>query len=366
MGYTIQKSGHTYRILWQLGKRERRNVPKDSREAAELGFRPDMTATEAKKRAQQLSSERWAELHAKRAATTAAILQKYKKMRGAFLTDDDAEEFERAYLTEKNIARPHWNTMQRIIVDCATHPSQWYRLSSVIYSQFMKHRYSPAYCKKLLRYLNMWGYFICERQGKAWKDIETPPSKWARKIRDAFEKRIGCSGFRSLPLTPEKLAEAKSKMIPEHYKWLFISLWFGLRPREVDNLRKASVGVWRIDTTDSRFVAVLCIFQEKLYERGIQREDCWKYIPCCEPEQSEALKIIQAGEFKAPLNTRMKAVIGERYTRYAGRQGFHELMRRGRGYDLEDVSKWLGHLTTATTQRSYPEIPKASFRRKAG
>lgn len=366
MPYYVLKSGDTWRLTWQEGKRIMRHVSKDSTEARQAGFRTEMTIDQAKSRAKQLQSENWVKREADKQARSKALLEKYRKLRGAFLTDSDAEEFEKNWLKEKNIRRSHWHTMQRILVDCATHPSEWYKRSSVLYEQFVKHRYSPAYCKKLLRYLNIWGYFLCERQNRAWKDVEAPAPSWSKKIRDAYEKRIGKSSFKSQPLTPALLDDAKPKLDRQHFNWLFLSLWFGLRPREVNNLRRDDASLWYIDTGDARFT-VLAVFQEKLYERGIRKEDCWKYIPIVEPEQMEGLKIVRSGEFRAPLNKNIQRIFAGQYTRYAGRQGFHDLMRRQRGHELEDVSKWYGHLTLSTTQRQYPDQPRASFKgRKAG
>lgn len=364
MGYQVSRSGkQTWRLIFQKGQKEKRNIAKDSREAKELGFSTEFTYEEAKARADQLRDEKWVLEHAEKESKSKALFHRYQKLRSAFLTDKDADEFERIYIPEKRIAKPHWHTMQSIIVAVGIHPSYWYQQSSVIFQEFTKRKYSPNYCKKLLRYLNMWGYFLCVKQNKAWKDVENTSVFWKRKIADAYEKRIQRTSMESEPISPELLEEKRLKLSRENYNWIFISIQFGLRPREVDNLLSANVGLWKIEVSPE-FGYVLHVFQQKLYERGIPREKCWKFVPTVLQGQIKAIGIIKSKNFKRPIGKQGKLfrdVFGRGFTAYGGRKNFVDMLR-DQGYDLETVSRWAGHRSVRTTERDYSKSTKVFYR----
>src|SRR5690606_20909167 len=132
----------------------------------------------------------------------------------------------------------------------------------------------------------------------------------------------------SIPLTVEMLEKAKLSLSEEHFNWLKISLWFGLRPNEVDSLKKLN----RKDHTSPYFekhedgkTDILVVYQSKL--RLQKQKDRWKYIPLCEPEQIEMKKIITEGNFKRPLVKTLQLHIDEELNNYGGRKGFTDLMK---------------------------------------
>lgn len=347
MPYYVQKNGSTYRLTWRKGNEKPRNVSKESDEAIKAGFRPDMTLEQAQIRAKQLQAESWVELKAKQAARAKAVLERYAKLRSAFLTDEDAFQFEREYLGEYKIRRPHWNTMQRIIVDVGIHPSQWHKQKSKLYDQFRLKRCSANYAKKLLRYLNLWGYFLCEKQNKAWMKVDGLDGVWRNKL-----ERARHPGGASLPLTPKMLEDAKKDIAEEHYNWLFISVWFGLRPEEVDQLRMKRGKLWDLKT-DSELGFILEVYQTKLEKRGVKEEHCWKAIPTLFPEQLKAVEIIQSQNFKRPAGKGgkfMRHVFGNGYSLYAGRNNFSGMLR-DRGRTQEERKHWMGHLSVSTTEQ---------------
>jgi integrase len=159
------------------------------------------------------------------------------------------------------------------------------------------------------------------------------------------------------------LRDVRLKIKKEHYNWIYISVAFGLRPREVENLRLKNDNLWRIQH-DSEFKYVLHVFQEKLYERGITKEKCWKYIPCVMEEQIKVIEIIQNTEFKKPIGAGAKGfrhIFGGGFTAYGGRKNFVDMLR-DLGYDLETVSKWAGHLSVKTTEASYSKNTGVFYR----
>jgi len=354
MPYYVYKSGKNWDLKFQQGKLNRYHVPKDSNEAKLAGFNSEMTYLEAYERAKQLQAETWIEEQARKEKKSRDVIEKYQKLKIAYLNHGEVQEFERIYLPEKKIRQPHWHTMKSIIINVGIHPSQWYKQSSLLYQEFIRRKYSPNYIKKLLRYLNIWGYFVCEKHNKAWKDVEFPAGSWKRKIADTYESRIKRASFESDPISFELLNDVRTKIKKEHYNWIFISIAFGLRPREVDNLKSLNANLWRIEK-NKNFGYVLHIFQEKLYERGVSKEKAWKYIPCIMNEQIEAIELIKSKAFKKPIGAGAKgfrSIFGYGFTAYGGRKNFVDMLRN-QGYDLETVSKWAGHLTVKTTEQSY-------------
>ncbi len=66
---------------------------------------------------------------------------------------------------------------------------------------------------------------------------------------------------KAIPLTPEKLYSVKYKLSDENFNWLFISVWLGLRPKEIDSLK--SDDLCRLETL-STGLQVLWTYQTKL------------------------------------------------------------------------------------------------------
>lgn len=345
MPYYVAKDGKTWRLLYTEGKKTRA-VSKRSPEAKKLGFAPELTLEQAQGRAEQLKSEAWVAREARKEERSRKVLERARKLRSAFLTDRDAEEFERTQLPRKKIRRTHWNTMQRILVDVQLHPSDWVENPEAIYEQFKKKRCSANYARKLLAYLNAWGYFVCKRHGKAWERVPGIPGEWVNRLessrRDWFQE--------AEPLSPALLEEKKKALKPEHWRWLYLSVWFGLRPREVDNLREPNAKLW--DLAKQGGVWVLSVFQEKLFERGVPEDDCWKHLPLVLPEQQAALPWLRGGErFERPVGAGgklLRQVFGRGFSGYSGRNNFSGLLR-DLGYDVETRAKWMGHLDLRTT-----------------
>lgn len=340
MPYYVQKSGKTWQLTFREYPASGRNVPKGSLEALNLGFRPEMTLDEAKSRVKQIHNEDWVK---RRGRIELRLLTK-AKIRGAFLTDEDATSFESVYLKEHKITPPYWSMVQQLIVDVEIHPSEWFERKNVVYAAFLKHKYSPNTAKKLLRYLNLWGYFLCKKHNKAWMKVPGMDGSWKNRL-EATRTSHGASK----PLSPQQLEEKRLEMPRSAYEWLFISVWFGLRPREVDNLKTPNPDLWYI--TKESEGSVLSVFQEKLFERGIPKDDCWKHIPTEFPEQAKAIEYILGGKFDKPMGSggKFMRIFGEGYSHYAGRNNFSGMLR-DRGYDLEARKHWLGHLSIKTTE----------------
>jgi hypothetical protein len=359
VAYFIQKSGkRSYQLIERTGKEKPRSVNKHSQEALQLGFKPDMSYEEARVRIEKIKAEEWVQRHEQVESNRTALRNRLKMYRNALIPDLYATEFEEIWLNEHNIRVSHWNTLQKIIYKIPIHPTKWFKQPSLIYKQFEGYRH--GYYKKLLRYLNIWGYFVCEKEGKAWKDVPMPGPSMQLKL----EAKAKFRSSESLPLTFEKLAETKNKWLASHYNWLFISIAFGLRPREVNNLLSDNPELYRL-TEDKEHGWVLEVFQEKLRERKVPKNKCWKYIPTVLPEQRLAVLLIQFRAFRQPSRMKFQQVLGLGYSGYAGRKNFVQLLKDA-GYDLFACRDWMGHLSIKTTEKSYETRGKVSYHTKKG
>lgn len=345
MPYYAQRSGKTWQLIHREGKVKPRNVPKDSPEAKRLGFRPEMTTEEARIRAASLRAEAGLAREARRSQRAAELEKRDSLLRSAYLTDDDAAEFMATLGRDYKIKPAHWSTMQKIIVTVELHPSDWFPRKQKLYEQFRKLRCSYNYAKKLLRYLNLWGGFLCRKQNRAWDRVPGMDGAWRNRLE------AGRRGFgkKSLPLSYEALKRRRGELEPANYGWLLATVAFGLRPEEADQLQTQNAR-WYFAEEDGH--EVLWMFQKKLYDRGVPEPDCWKGIPVKELPQREALPYIRKGLIKRPIGQGgafMRETFGPGYSRYAGRNNFAAWLEE-RGYDLECRRAWMGHLSVKTTE----------------
>ena len=236
-----------------------------------------------------------------------------------------------------------------MICEVQTEPKDYHEYPERFYQYVVKHCYSPSYLQKMLRIVNYWGYFVCRHQKQPFLPVPWPRGQAKERIADAyFDQRP--HGLESAPLLPNELEKARSNLLTPAYNWLFMSVWLGLRPSEIDSLvPKKKMKNWRIEK-DKQGITILRVYQPKLV--SIEREKRWKGIPILFDQQVQALEFIKSGEFKRPLTKTIHLHISERHNNYGGRKGFMDLML-GLGQKFENVSVWLGHTTLDRSLRNY-------------
>jgi hypothetical protein len=126
---------------------------------------------------------------------------------------------------------------------------------------------------------------------------------------------------------------------------------FGVRPQEVDNLKKKEL--WKIEEFNGK--KVLWLFQTKIV--ALPYEDRWKPISIIFEEQEFALRIVEGQNFKRPLVKTVRRYFGEGIDLYGGRKGFTDFML-SKDQVLENTSVWMGHSTLERTWRSYKQRKK--------
>lgn len=341
---------------YTLGKRTDLYPPKE--EYARYGLDPDDTYEQAKAklkvvRAQAKIIERKARI-SKRVSTEALV-------ESAFLPTELYLRFV-AWLTDRRMwhrippkAESHLRCMRRLVVELNTDPSEWPSQPEVVYKWFQKNKLSLSYIEKILPLLNDYGYFYCREMKKPYLPVPPPSRLIASRIDDANHDARQGSQEASKPLLPEHLERLK-ELPPEQLRWLRVSVYFGLRPIEIDGLGNDTT--WEA-TRDENKTWIFHVYQSKLI--GVERARRWKHIPCILPEQAELLTEIKLGKpMKRPWPKTLQKHLGPGYGVYGGRKGFEKLMR-SYGQKFDNISRWLGHQDPKRTERHYRETEAVEY-----
>ncbi len=247
----------------------------------------------------------------------------------------------------------HWRSAQKLISSLNIDPSDYYENRFKIFDYFEKQLWSLDYIKRITRILNMWGAFGARRSKSYFVPIPKLGAE-AHSIVDNRDKNKLNRRKESSLFTFEKLNNLKITFLHEnlepHWNWMFISLWFGLRPSETDSLKNSEN--FKIEQDKGNDIAVLHVYQNKL-KAQTSKENRWKIIPVNEPEQKIALDLIKLKNFKRPLTKTIQRLLDDEHLNtYSPRKSFTDLML-SRGYGLEDISVFLGHSDISTTWRHY-------------
>lgn len=383
MGYAIKKVPNKKPPFWKLQfityalgsatnknaitPRKIKDVPKS--EWHNHGFNLAMSYDEAISMRDMLNAQlevkRWAETKVK----IKERIDKNDVKESAFLPPLFVAEFEKEIIHQKmargrtdtklkNKLESHWRTTKAIIDQVAMDPTDWHDKAYRFYNVFVERCMSPSYVQKVLRILNQWGYFVSKKQSKAWLPIPAPSGADANAIANKFfETTRNGEGQESDPLPPDVLKAKKSGLKVEHYNWLLISVWFGLRPHEIDGLKESKT--WKV-SINTKGKKILWVYQPKL--RTVPPRERWKLIPVIYSEQHSALAIIESAHqnFIRPIYKVMHNHFGPSITLYGGRKGFTGLMAK-RGHSEGNISRWLGHMSLNRTYQDYTERLKVNY-----
>jgi hypothetical protein len=365
MGYSVKpvkSKRRTWRLLLEkasfaTGRRVRDYATIPEKDYALHGFSVGMTLDEAKEKAAVANRVKDEIRHAERKLAISKRLEKESDALAYFVPDETAfkdwcDEEHRIEFTGK--IESHWKCAKRIIAGLALQPHEYYEKRRRIYRWFEAESYSLAYLKKVIRFLNLYGERFAYVGKSYFKAVPAPDGRDKQDIHNAYRK-AGGGKTKSKPLTPALLTAAQSALREDLYNWLYLSLWLGLRPEEVDNLKDERFHRYE---TDANGVLVLVVYQTKL-ERSVDEESRWKFIPLLYPEQAHFPELIKSKNFSRPLVKTIRSHIGEGYSTYAGRKGFESLMT-GFGQPILFISWMLGHQKLEMTQ-NYTDRTKARY-----
>jgi integrase len=278
----------------------------------------------------------------------------------AALPPEFVEEFEERFIHQRDLdperrrrktrkVYVRWRAAQRLILSVATDPSEWFCQTHAFYDFFYREKLTIKYANAILGLANLWGFFICRKLGRPFLPVPIPRGYERLRIFEANLDKSSRVTRASLPISPIDLAGARRGLNRSNLNWLTLSVWFGLRPKEVDPL--LDVNMWRVEVLPTGR-QVLWVFQTKLV--GLPTEDRWKPIPILFDEQRFALEIARSGTFRRPLVKTMRRHFGDGVMLYGGRKGFTDLML-SRGQSLENISVWMGHSSIQRTWQSYKD-----------
>lgn len=341
MGYRVRRlkfKTRSWKVQYQTRVKGRKDYDIPMTQYAELGFRADMTLEEVYERTKSLNS-------LEKLKRIQELRNKVKDRRtelnhtlNAHLPTALAETFEKTRLSGKEASA--WIQARSAILDLQLKPADWAYNADLFYRWIKDKKYSYSYTQKILLVLNKWGKFVSRHLGQFYEQVPFPSHRAKESIVDQYGQTN-----ESLPLTPQALESAASKLSVRAYNWLYLSVWLGLRPKEVDNLRSA--------LKDPKCVpidSIIWVYQSKL--TGLSKNERYKPIPLLCAEQKKCVDIILEGNFKRPLNKTLFSVFNRHITCYGGRKGFTDLMLE-RGYSLEAISQWLGHRSIERTWKVY-------------
>lgn len=346
MGYIVRVRGNRFQVRLQNWDKETQKMLSRAVPRADWGahgFRADMTPEEAKAHASRQNADSSELRHRERRESIRRRVE--TEERRLAIDVPLAEEFIRTELKVKS-HRAYFATCMRMIRDTGLTPVDYDARKEVIWQWFLDQAFSPAYVQKLTQTLNRYGKYWAWRHRQLFPLLTFPRGQWRERLADRAADVPGRGNKESAPLTPSLLEGARASLRPEHYNWLYLSLWFGLRPSEVDALK--SPKLFRLEKQNG--TTVLVVYQRKL--TAIKREQRWKFIPAFRREQAHGLDILASGDFEKPLSKTINRIFGHEYSLYAGRKGFTDLMLSF-GQSLEDVSSWMGHASIERTWRHY-------------
>lgn len=358
MAFRVVKRGTSAPSEWRLfevkdtGKRRiYRQVP--PAEYHRHGFSTSMTIEQARERARELGKELLDLYHQRRREKIKErVKNEEQEADGGFLPKVLCRRFEVEVLKDQicwgeenkhyKQLLVYWRAAKRVIQELPQEPSDWGSVRNTIYGYFMKNRYSLSYAQKVMRLMNLWGKFYSKEQRIYFEAIEPPTGAAASKIREAFFGKRP-TGLLSAPITWSELQAARGKIDAKQWNWLFLSLWFGLRPSELDNLK------WKVVIYKDK--TLLAVYQQKLYR--LPPDERWKFIPVLFDQQREGLEIIKAGDFKRPSVRVIRAHVNPQASCRAGRKGFVALMWEMGKLPKQITFRWLGHKSVKTTDSHY-------------
>lgn len=321
----------------------------------DLGFRVTMTIEQARAHRKQINTQIKLQRFEEKRRYFQEKSQLLQMVWDGYLPSYLTKEFEDTFIhnrrrvsTNNNRAlQTQWHSAQKLLLDLKLNPADWIDHCFRFYDWFHERRYSFSYIKKILRMVNAWGYFLCRKQERPYYRIPVPSGYEKRRLFDAYFEKTNGIGLQSEPITPAQLEKAKSQLGTAHYNWLYLSVWLGLRPAEVDQLKlPENIQYLR----DSKETPIISIYQSKLM--SVPPRYRWKLIPLFLPEQKTAIKIIKSGGFERPRVYWIKKLFGPHKNLYAGRKGFTDLMLSFE-QSMDHISQWMGHSNIQRTWTNY-------------
>ncbi|MBK7844318.1 MAG: hypothetical protein IPJ71_11575 [Bdellovibrionales bacterium] len=248
-------------------------------------------------------------------------------------------------------------------VELKIYPRKYKEKNKPIYIYMRSKKVSVDYANKIIGLLNRWGRFVSATEGSYFEPVKPPRGNFRSAIAEAQRTKAGKNselGARteSLLLSPDLLKKTRANFTDQnHYNWLEIPLWFGLRPSEVDVLHNKKF--WQRTMDKESGQQVLSVYQSKLV--GMMEKNRYKHIPILFKVQRDCLSTIKREDFQRPHSKTVRKDVADVITLYGVRKCFTDLML-SKWQKNEDISIWLGHTSIETTTwKHYKDRKRISF-----
>jgi hypothetical protein len=325
MGYEIKKypakadGTQTWYVKFNEYKAEgrvQRHIPR--KEYPTIGISPDMTFEQAREVLNLRNAKRSNETQEARINRIRDRVAKQDKAEALHLPRALEEDFIAELKSRFNSSTliTHWRASRNFIIQAKIHPKDWSRQSEAFYKLFAAKKVSVSYAEKMIRVMNMWLEFFSSKTDKYHRKLEMPSGPNLERISEAFYSSSKPSK-ESAPISPDELKAAKDRLKIEHYNYLFLTVWLGLRPIEIDRLYATTPRKELGHSIDAD--GDLVVYQWKL--TGVKYEKRWKYIALQFPEMQQAGEIIRSKQFKRPRPSLVNKWVKEGANCYGGRKG---------------------------------------------
>jgi hypothetical protein len=361
--FVSYKKEHVKELRNSQSKKPKKTWDIDRDRWKSLGFYKYMDIDEARIRCKQLNIQVELKSQEEYFIRQKEKEEEFQKRFDSVLPKEFVDEFEKRFLykrdlgfddNKRSLSKPRtvWKAAQKMIVAVGLEPSDWFYSHYDLYDYLYQQQYSIRYGLAILKVANLWGFFFCKKTGRAFLPVPPPRGYERQRLIECYYSKSVNGRRASKPLLPKKLNREKYNMLESNFNWLYLTVWFGLRPKEVDNSKNDEL--WKIERCSNGLV-ILWIFQTKLI--ALPREERWKPIPILYDEQKFALRILEGQNFKRPLVKTIHRYFGKGIDLYGGRKGFTDLML-SKGNGIENISTWMGHSTLDRTWRSYKQRRK--------
>lgn len=232
------------------------DIPKER--WAVLGFHAAMSYEEAKARSKQINSQILLKQQEERLRVFEEKQKNFRLIHEAALCDEFVAEFEERFIRTRDVfpntqriqrtrqRQVTWRAAQKIIVAVGIEPTNWFYHPGQFYDLFYQKQYSVGYMRRVLGMINLWGHFICRKLAQPFLPIPAPRGYERSRLIEAYYKNNSPKRRPSEPITNEKLILVKDVLNQANFYWLHLSVWFGLRPHEIDLLHDNKF--WKTET----------------------------------------------------------------------------------------------------------------------
>lgn len=285
MGYVVRKfktkRGLNAKILFEShvgGVRRAKYIPRA--DWPSLGFelvRPgdEVGILRLKERVKQLNKQAEFVRYEKRRLSIIDKVQQDHRFISGFYPEHLIIDFENRLKLRAGDSNPKemiiWRRALWVLHEIKLSVGDWELSAPTFYQKFQEMGWSLSYVRGIIKMLNDWGKFYSRTTRELFVPLPYPRGRARVRIGDAEPSGMGNKA--SGPLTPALLESKKSQLSLVNYNWLYLAVWLGLRPIEIDNLMDS--GKWRLDA--SAGTAVLWVYQSKLI--SVPKEKRWKPIP---------------------------------------------------------------------------------------